>query len=113
MNRYLIYFWLLPLISFAEKPTNSIYPPNDPMCRNNQFNCFFEPKSWSGTVEFNVDPNTVQICNKLMGTNDPGVVSCATRYNNGTKCVIFILPKNSMALVGHEFRHCSEGRWHD
>jgi hypothetical protein len=88
------------------------YPANDPMCRNNQFNCTYEPKSWEGTIDFRVDANTTEICNKLMGSNDPGIVSCATRYSN-TKCVIYVKTKTSMALVGHEFRHCSEGRWHN
>jgi hypothetical protein len=108
MKKVLITFAMVAS-TFAHAQT---YPANDPMCRNNQFNCTFEPKSWNGTVEFKVDSNTTEICNKLMGTNDPGVVSCATQYNNGTKCVIYIKPKTTLALVGHEFRHCSEGAWH-
>lgn len=88
------------------------YPANDPMCFSNQFNCTFEPKPWIGEIEIRPDPNTVAICNKLMSTNDPGVVSCATRYSN-TKCIIYTKSRTSMALIGHEFRHCSEGRWHE
>jgi len=101
-----------PILAFAEISNDSNYPSNDPMCRNNQFNCFFEPKSWEGKLEFRVDSKTTEICNKLMGTNDPGVVSCATRYDGGTRCVIYVKNKTSMALIGHEFRHCSEGTWH-
>lgn len=102
---------LVGSLAFAQnlKPSSLA---NDPMCLSNQFNCTFEPKPWQGTIDFRVDANTTEICNKLMGTNDPGVVSCATRYSE-TKCVIYVKTKTSMALIGHEFRHCSEGRWHE
>ena len=107
MKKVLITFLtVVSTVTFAQS-----YPANDPMCRNNQFNCTFEPKSWEGEVELRVDANTTKICNQLMGTNDPGVVSCATNYSP-TKCVIYVKPKTSMALIGHEFRHCSEGAWH-
>lgn len=103
---------LLTLVLLTSALAHSqTYPANDPMCRNNQFNCTFEPKSWEGSVELRVDANTTKICNQLMGTNDPGVVSCATQYSN-TRCVIYVKPKTTMALIGHEFRHCSEGAWH-
>jgi hypothetical protein len=98
---------LISTIVYAQK-----YPANDPMCRNNQFNCTYEPKAWKGTVEIIPDPKTNEICNNKMGTNDPGVVSCATQYNNGALCIIYVLPKTSMALIGHELRHCAEGAWH-
>ena len=104
---------ILGTVACAENPKLSTFAtPKDPMCLSNQFNCTFEPKSWQGTIDFRVDANTNEICNKLMGTNDPGIVSCATRYSE-TKCVIYVKTKTSMALIGHEFRHCSEGRWHE
>jgi hypothetical protein len=40
------------------------------------------------------------------------IVACAVRFSGGRTCVIYTAKKLSLAVLGHEVRHCFEGAWH-
>lgn len=42
----------------------------------------------------------------------PGKIRACARYNSKS-CTIITGPETSHALLGHELRHCFEGRFHD
>lgn len=44
---------------------------------------------------------------------NPHMIACALTHRNGTACIIFTQKKLSLAILGHELRHCFEGAWHD
>jgi len=95
---------LLSTVAFAQD--NS-----DPECKANQFNCTFQPEPWKGTVEIKPISNIVETCNRLMQANYTNVLACTTRVSS-THCIIYTKINVSMAIIGHELRHCSEGAWH-
>lgn len=43
---------------------------------------------------------------------NPHMIACALTHRNGTACIIFTQKKLSLAVLGHELRHCFEGAWH-
>ena len=44
---------------------------------------------------------------------NPKIVACAVRFSGGQTCVIYTAKKLSLAVLGHEVRHCFEGAWHN
>lgn len=99
------------LITFATMVSTVAYS-QDVQCVANQFNCAFQPKPWIGQVEIRPISNLIEVCNNLMNANNKRVVACTTRISE-SRCIIYTKPDTSMALLGHELRHCSEGAWHE
>ena len=44
---------------------------------------------------------------------NPKIVACAVRFPASNSCVIYTAKKLSLAVLGHEVRHCFEGAWHE
>ena len=43
---------------------------------------------------------------------NPNILACAVANHNMNTCVIYTAQKLSLAVLGHEVRHCFEGAWH-
>lgn len=43
---------------------------------------------------------------------NPNILACAIVSPSGDTCVIYTAQKLSLAILGHEVRHCFEGAWH-
>jgi hypothetical protein len=60
-------------------------------------------------------PQTCAMAGALKGARtqyNPKIVACAVRFSGGRTCVIYTAKKLSLAVLGHEVRHCFEGDWH-
>jgi hypothetical protein len=44
---------------------------------------------------------------------NPKIVACAVRFPASNSCVIYTAKRLSLAVLGHEVRHCFEGAWHE
>jgi hypothetical protein len=66
-----------------------------------------------------VTDDVVQTCNMAMALAGAKVrynsklVACAVVYRVSNSCVIYTAKQLSLAVLGHEIRHCFEGAWHD
>jgi len=61
-------------------------------------------------------PQTCAMAGALKGARtqyNPKIVACAVRFLDGQACVIYTSKRLSLAVLGHEVRHCFEGAWHD
>jgi hypothetical protein len=61
-------------------------------------------------------PQTCAMAGALKGARtqyNPKIVACAVRFSGGRTCVIYTAKKLSLAVLGHEVRHCFEGAWHE
>ena len=61
-------------------------------------------------------PQTCALAGALKGAKtqyNQKIVACAVRFSGGRTCVIYTAKKLSLAVLGHEVRHCFEGAWHD
>ena len=71
------------------------------------------------SVAWIVSNDVVQTCNmanRLAGLNkryDRSIMACAVVYRMSNTCVIYTAPNLSLAVLGHEVRHCFEGAWHE
>jgi hypothetical protein len=71
------------------------------------------------TVGWVVTDDVVQTCNMAMALAGAKVrynsklVACAVVYRVSNSCVIYTAKKLTLAVLGHEVRHCFEGAWHD
>jgi hypothetical protein len=61
-------------------------------------------------------PQTCAMAGALKGARtryNPNMIACAVRFLDGQACVIYTAKKLSLAVLGHEVRHCFEGAWHE
>ena len=65
-----------------------------------------------------VSQDIVQTCNMagaLAGSKakyNEKILACAVVFRSSNTCVIYTAKKLSLAVLGHEIRHCFEGAWH-
>jgi hypothetical protein len=60
-------------------------------------------------------PQTCAMAGALKGARtryNPNIIACAVRFLDGQACVIYTARRLSLAVLGHEIRHCFEGAWH-
>jgi hypothetical protein len=61
-------------------------------------------------------PQTCAMAGALKGARtryNPNMIACAVRFLDGQACVIYTAKRLSLAVLGHEVRHCFEGAWHE
>lgn len=83
---------------------------------------WFNPVNSGKEVRLNwiTHDDVTQACNIMIVVRsprtryDPNIKACATRYVSGdvVVCDIYTGKSTSLAIVGHEVRHCFEGAWH-
>lgn len=83
---------------------------------------WFNPVSSEKEVRLNwiIHEDVTQACNIMIVVRNPragyngNIKACATRYTSGdlVMCDIYTGKSTSLAIVGHEVRHCFEGAWH-
>jgi hypothetical protein len=71
-------------------------------------------------INWIVSKDIVQTCNMLFALSSKGqakynnnIVACATRSKSAGTCDIYTAENLTLAVLGHEIRHCFEGGWHD
>jgi len=60
-------------------------------------------------------PQTCAMAGALKGAKvqyNQKIVACAVLFRTSNSCVIYTAKKLSLAVLGHEVRHCFEGAWH-
>jgi hypothetical protein len=60
-------------------------------------------------------PQTCAMAGALKGARtqyNEKIVACAVLFRTSNSCVIYTAKKLSLAVLGHEVRHCFEGAWH-
>jgi hypothetical protein len=60
-------------------------------------------------------PQTCAVARVLKGAKvqyNEKIVACAVLFRTSNSCVIYTAKKLSLAVLGHEVRHCFEGAWH-
>jgi hypothetical protein len=60
-------------------------------------------------------PQTCAMAGVLKGAKvqyNEKIVACAVLFRTSNSCVIYTAKKLSLAVLGHEVRHCFEGAWH-
>jgi hypothetical protein len=60
-------------------------------------------------------PQTCAMAGVLRGAKvqyNQKIVACAVLFRASNSCVIYTAKKLSLAVLGHEVRHCFEGAWH-
>ena len=60
-------------------------------------------------------PQTCAMAGVLRGANvqyNQKIIACAVLFRKSNACVIYTAKKLSLAVLGHEVRHCFEGAWH-
>jgi flavin reductase (DIM6/NTAB) family NADH-FMN oxidoreductase RutF len=71
------------------------------------------------TVGWIVSNDVVQTCNMAIALSgnrvkyNPKILACAVANHNSNTCVIYTAQRLSLAVLGHEVRHCFEGAWHE
>jgi hypothetical protein len=83
---------------------------------------WFEAKDRYNEVRMGwiVSDDVTQTCNMLIALKhpsskyDPNIKACAVRKTTGgfRMCDIYTSKQTSLAIIGHEARHCFEGAWH-
>ena len=84
---------------------------------------WFDAKGNNQEVRVNwiLADDVTQTCNMMVRLHNPkftynaNVKACATiaRSKDVVICDIYTSRKTSLAILGHEARHCFEGAWHD
>ena len=84
---------------------------------------WFEPMHFGQEVRVNwiLHDDVTQACNIMIVMRNPrtkynpSIKACAVRYTFGevTMCDIYTGKQTSLAIIGHEVRHCFEGAWHE
>jgi hypothetical protein len=71
-------------------------------------------------INWIVSKDIVQTCNMLFALSSKGqakynnkIVACATRSKSAGTCDIYTAENLTLAVLGHEIRHCFEGAWHN
>ena len=78
-----------------------------------------KPRYEDVTVGWVVSDDVAQTCNMAFALNkslvryNKDILACAVVYRVSNTCVIYTAPNLSLAVLGHEIRHCFEGAWHD
>lgn len=62
------------------------------------------------TVRFRTVEDAGKECGSLTGYKK--ALGCARYTSDGSSCEIIVSSKTSMAIIGHELRHCFEGDFH-
>jgi hypothetical protein len=60
-------------------------------------------------------PQTCAMAGALKGAKvkyNEKIVACAVLFRTSNSCVIYTAKKLTLAVLGHEVRHCFEGAWH-
>jgi hypothetical protein len=60
-------------------------------------------------------PQTCAMAGALKGAKvryNPNIIACAVVFPVNNACVIYTAKKLTLAVLGHEVRHCFEGAWH-
>ena len=60
-------------------------------------------------------PQTCAMAGALRGAQtqyNTKIVACAVLFRSSNSCVIYTTKRLSLAVLGHEVRHCFEGAWH-
>jgi hypothetical protein len=60
-------------------------------------------------------PQTCAMAGALKGAKvryNPNIIACAVVFPTSNACVIYTAKKLTLAVLGHEVRHCFEGAWH-
>ena len=74
------------------------------------------PKETPSVIRWIVVPDPDAECRALQGdfSKSPrgGAIRACAKYNSKS-CTIITGPETSHALLGHEMRHCFEGKFHD
>jgi hypothetical protein len=71
------------------------------------------------TIGWIVSDDVAQTCNMAFALNkslvryNKNILACAVVSRKSNTCVIYTAPNLSLAVLGHEIRHCFEGAWHD
>jgi len=61
-------------------------------------------------------PQTCAMAGVLRGAKiqyNHKIIACAVLSRKSNTCVIYTAKKLSLAVLGHEVRHCFEGAWHE
>jgi hypothetical protein len=71
-------------------------------------------------INWIVSKDIVQTCNMVFAMTTNGqakynnrIVACATRSKSAGTCDIYTAENLTLAVLGHEIRHCFEGAWHE
>jgi hypothetical protein len=70
-------------------------------------------------INWIVSKDIVQTCNMVFALAgqkakyNNNIVACATRSKSAGTCDIYTAENLTLAVLGHEIRHCFEGAWHD
>ena len=71
------------------------------------------------TVGWIVTDDVAQTCNMAFALSgnrvryNDSILACAVVYRVSNTCVIYTAKRLSLAVLGHEIRHCFEGAWHE
>jgi hypothetical protein len=60
-------------------------------------------------------PQTCAMAGALKGARtqyNPKIIACAVVFPTSNACVIYTAKRLTLAVLGHEVRHCFEGAWH-
>jgi hypothetical protein len=60
-------------------------------------------------------PQTCAMAGALKGARvryNPNIIACAVVFPTSNACVIYTAKRLTLAVLGHEVRHCFEGAWH-
>ena len=60
-------------------------------------------------------PQTCAMAGALKGARvkyNEKVIACAVVFSTSNSCVIYTAKRLTLAVLGHEVRHCFEGGWH-
>lgn len=74
------------------------------------------PKTTKTIIYWVIVNDVDQFCRHLMKDKNPSdgrIYGCASYYADLSRCIIYTEKYVSLETLGHEFRHCFEGRWHD
>lgn len=74
------------------------------------------PKETPSVIRWVVVPDPDAECRGLQGevyqSNRNGKIRACAKWTSKT-CTIYTAPETSHAILGHEMRHCFEGKFHD
>ena len=75
-----------------------------------------DPKDTPSVIRWVVVPDPDRECRALQGDfsreSKQGKIRACAKWTSKT-CTIYTAPETSHALLGHELRHCFEGKFHD
>ena len=108
MKRILALFLLIPVIAMAQSTRYASRTSADEAFEAN-------PKTTPSVIRWVVSLDPDSECRQASGQklqDRRGVIRACAVYNSKT-CTIITGVETSHAILGHELRHCFEGRFHD